>query len=44
MNQGMQPQQKQGVPPDTAETIHISSLALLKMIKHGIYFLIILII
>ena len=24
--------------PDTSETVHISSLALLKMLKHGIFF------
>mmetsp|Transcript_4388 Transcript_4388/g.5537 ORF Transcript_4388/g.5537 Transcript_4388/m.5537 type:complete len:306 (+) Transcript_4388:239-1156(+) len=29
-----QPQQQQALP-DTAETVHISSLALLKMLKHG---------
>lgn len=28
---------KNSNPPDTAETIHISSLALLKMIKHGMF-------
>lgn len=32
-----QMQMKNSNPPDTAETIHISSLALLKMIKHGMF-------
>jgi len=33
--QGMMPNMKEPLTFDTAETIYISSLALLKMLKHG---------
>ncbi len=38
MNQGMG-QEKDGEKVDTAETVYISSLALLKMLKHGLFIL-----